>query len=86
MRLRLRIPAFQPLEWLRGQPAKARRVRARLLEATCEIGVLLIAFSPFDAAVVRDREVAGSLLLFLGLGFFLLFGALVIEWRHGDDA
>ena len=48
--------------------------------------MLLIAFSPLDAAVVRDREVARSLLLFLGLGLFLLFGALVVEWRRGDDA
>jgi len=31
---------------------------------------------------------AGAICLpiLLGLGLFLLFGALVIEWRHGDDA
>ena len=71
---------------LRAHPAKARRVRERLLEATREIAVLLIAFAPLDAAVVRDRELARSLLLFLGLGLFLLLAALVIEWRRGDDA
>jgi len=48
-----------------------------------EVGTLLIAFAPLDAALSERREhIAGFLLLFLGLGALLFVGALVLERRR----
>jgi len=44
-----------------------------------EVGTLLIAFAPLDAALSERKEhIAGFLLLFLGLGGLLFVGALVL--------
>jgi hypothetical protein len=56
----------------------------RIEDALREIGTLLIAFAPLDAALTERREhVAVFLLLFLGLGALLFIGALVLERRRG---
>jgi hypothetical protein len=72
------------LNWLRRDPAKTARFGERILEGMREIGVLLFAFAPLDAALQpRDISgVAGFLAVFLGSGALLFFGALVIEWRY----
>ena len=58
----------------------------RIEDAMREIGTLLIAFAPLDAALTERREhVAVFLLLFLGLGALLFIGALVLE-RRGSRA
>lgn len=85
MRLRIRVTALRLLGRLRGQPAKARRIGDRLLEGAREVGVLLIAFAPLDAALAEREEVRRFLLLFLGLGCFLFILALGLEWRRDDD-
>ena len=55
----------------------------RVEDAMREIGTLLIAFAPLDAALSERREhVAVFLLLFLGLGALLFIGALVLERRR----
>ena len=55
----------------------------RIGDAMREIGTLLIAFAPLDAALTERREhVAVFLLLFLGLGALLFIGALVLERRR----
>ena len=70
---------------LHGRRAHARRLGDRVLEGMREVGILLIAFAPLDAAVAVDQKVTRSLLLFLGLGCFLFLSALVIEWRRNHD-
>lgn len=76
------------LGWLTRQPTKARRLRDRVLEGMREVGVLFMAFASLDVALspepIRDSVI--PLLLFLGLGMLLFGGALVFEWRRGDDA
>ncbi len=48
-----------------------------------EVGTLLIAFAPLDAALSERKEhIVGFLLLFLGLGALLFVGALVLERRR----
>jgi hypothetical protein len=55
----------------------------RIEDGMREIGTLLIAFAPLDAALTECREhVAVFLLLFLGLGALLFIGALVLERRR----
>ena len=55
----------------------------RIEDAMREVGTLLIAFAPLDAALSERREhVAVFLLLFLGLGALLFVAALVLERRR----
>lgn len=55
----------------------------RIEDAMREIGTLLIAFAPLDAALSERREhVVVFLLLFLGLGALLFIGALILERRR----
>jgi len=55
----------------------------RVEDAMREVGTLLIAFAPLDAALSERREhVAVFLLLFLGLGALLFVGALVLGRRR----
>jgi len=75
------------LGWLRGRPAKARRLADRILEGMREVGVLCLAFAPLDVALSQSplRKGAAVLLLFVGLGAFLFGGTLVFEWRRDHD-
>ncbi len=51
-----------------------------------EIGTLLIAFAPLDAALSPGpMPTAAFLLLFLGLGLTLFVGALLIEKGRTRD-
>jgi len=72
------------LRWLRRHPAKTARFGERIVEAMREVGVLLIAFTPLDAALQpRDIHPVGVFLaVFLGAGLLLFFGALILEWRY----
>ena len=57
--------------------------RERLEEAAREVGVLLFAFAPLDAALNETREFRGRvMLLFLALGVAFFVGALVAEHRR----
>ena len=51
-----------------------------------EVGVLFLAFAPLDVALSPSPRSAGTLLIFVGIGFFLFATALAVEWRRGDDA
>jgi len=85
MRLRISTMAARLLERIRGRPARMRRLGDRVLEGMREVGVLLIAFAPLDAALVESPKARRSLLLFLSLGCFLFLWALFLEWRRNDD-
>ena len=55
----------------------------RIEDAMREVGTLLIAFAPLDAALSERKEhIVGFLLLFLGLGALLFVGVLVLERRR----
>jgi len=57
-----------------------RSIAERIEDAMREVGTLLIAFAPLDAALSEGRmPTAAFLLLFLGLGLTLFVGALLIE-------
>lgn len=68
-------------------PGKARRVEERVLEGMREVGVLLVAFTPLDAAFSRDslRDSIWALLVFGGFGVMLFAVSLVLEWRSEDE-
>ena len=72
---------------LRAKPRKARQLADRILEGMREIGVLLLVFAPLDVALSRTplRELLGTLLLFVGIGTFLVSAAPAFEWRRDDD-
>lgn len=72
------------LDWLRRDPTKADRLGERVLEAMREVGILLVAFTPLDAALLPHdiRNVGVFLAAFLGSGLLLFFGALILEWRY----
>ena len=62
-------------------------LRARGEDALREIGTLLLAFGPLDAALEYERGTPGTWRA--AIGFFLLgatfFGfGLLLEWRRGD--
>ena len=68
---------------------KAQRLGLRVLEAFREVGVLLMAFGPLEAALNANNKGAahwanraGSLFFAIGLGSFLL--AVYLEWRFVD--
>jgi hypothetical protein len=63
-----------------------KMVRERIEDAMREIGVLLIAFCPLDAALIEnpDRSLR-FLLFFLAAGASLFTGALVLERRRRHD-
>lgn len=63
--------------------SKTKFVRERIEEALREIGVLLLAFTPLDAAVNSAQgHGSGVLLYFFGLGLCLFGGALLLERRR----
>jgi membrane protein implicated in regulation of membrane protease activity len=57
-------------------------IRQRIEEAMREIGVLLIAFGPLDAAFSSEAPAPVWWLLFLFLGLALFVTALLTEWRR----
>ena len=64
-----------------------RRIIRRRLEELCrEVGALLIAFAPLDAALASDQPNRwGWLLLFLSLGAFLTVYAMIEEIRRSRE-
>jgi hypothetical protein len=59
--------------------------RVRIEEAVREIGVLLVALAPLDAAFSPDAHKARSnLLLFITVGVTLFLLALVMERRRSN--
>ena len=60
-----------------------RPVSERIEEAAREVGILLIAFAPMDAAVnAAQGQKTGSLLFFVVAGLCLFSGALLMERRR----
>ena len=57
-------------------------VLERLADAMREVGTLLIAFAPLDAALVERPGRTGLLLLFMIFGVLLFIGSLLIERRR----
>jgi hypothetical protein len=59
---------------------------ARTLEGMREVGVLLIAFAPLEAALSGEPifHHVRFLLVFLGGGFVLFGLSLLLEWRIDD--
>jgi len=69
-----------------ARPPRARGATERVEDAMREIGTLLIAFAPLDAALSPGpMPTAAFLLLFLGLGLTLFVGALLIEKGRTRD-
>ena len=61
-----------------------RTVEERIVEAMREVGVLLVAFAPLDAAFSGGPRALSWLLLFLSFGLLLFVGALVLERKRFD--
>jgi hypothetical protein len=62
-------------------PSETKPVLERIEAAAREIGVLLIAFAPLDAAVnAAQGQKVGSLLYFALLGLCLFTVAMLMEW------
>ena len=70
--------------WLEKNPKKAARLTERIIEGLREVGLLLIAFSPIDAAISKGtlREATEFLVGFLGGGLVLFGLGLFLEWRY----
>ena len=65
---------------------RGRSAVERIEDAMREVGTLLIAFAPLDAALSEGPMPAATfLLLFLGLGLTLFAGALLIERMRTRD-
>jgi hypothetical protein len=56
-----------------------KTAQERLEDAMREVGTLLIAFAPLDAALAEQRGKTGLLLLFMIVGVLLFIGSLLIE-------
>jgi len=61
-----------------------KSARVRIEDAIREIGVLLIALAPLDAAFA-ERGALSKLLIFLLIGGTLFSIALWLERTHADD-
>jgi len=72
--------------WLEKDRKKALRAGARTLEGMREVGVLLIAFAPLEAALSGEPILhhIRFLFVFLGGGFVLFGLSLLLEWRIDD--
>ena len=65
---------------IRRVPTYTKSVRERVEAAAREIGILLIAFAPLDAAAnAAQGQKLGALLYFIALGIGLFSGALLLE-------
>ena len=58
-----------------------KTVQERVEDAMREVGTLLIAFAPLDAALAERPGRTGLLLLFMAFGVLLFIGSLLIERR-----
>jgi len=68
-----------------AEPSQAKSVAERIEDGMREVGTLLIAFAPLDAALSEGHPNGGVflfLLLFLILGALLFVGALLLERRR----
>ncbi len=63
------------------------KTRKRIEDFAREVGTLLVAFAPLDAALGSDRPGKWRLmLLFAGAGLMCVGGALIAEHRRERDA
>ncbi len=62
-----------------------KNVAERVEDAMREVGTLVIAFAPLDAAFAEGAERAGLLLLFAIYGVLLFVGSLWLERRRSRD-
>jgi len=68
-----------------AEPSQVKSVAERIEDGMREVGTLLIAFAPLDAALSEGRANGGVLLfllLLLALGALLFVGALLLERRR----
>ncbi len=72
--------------WLWRDARRSRRLLSRVIEGAREVGVLFITFGPLEAAFSGPlaQHTVRDLLLFVGIGAFLFFGSLALEWRFDD--
>ncbi len=72
-----------------GGEVKRRRgeaaAKGRLEDAIREVGTLLIAFAPLDAALAEGSGIAGKFLSFVIVGVTLFAGSLWLERRRTHD-
>jgi len=70
--------------WLDENPGKVARLGGRIIEGFREVGLLLMAFTPLDAALsnMALRDVTAFLVGFLGIGALLFGLGLFLEWRY----
>ena len=59
-----------------------KTAQERLEDAMREVGTLLIAFAPLDAALAEQRGKTGLLLLFMIVGVLLFLVSVLIERRR----
>jgi hypothetical protein len=63
------------------------KTRKRMEDFAREVGTLLVAFAPLDAALGTDQPGKWRLmLLFAGTGLLCVAGALIAEHRRERDA
>jgi hypothetical protein len=62
--------------------ARGKSPVERVEDALREIGTLLLAFAPLDAALSEGRMPIGFLLLFVGSGLLLFVAALLMERKR----
>jgi hypothetical protein len=69
---------------LTGAPkiAAMKTVQERLEDAMREIGTLLVAFAPLDAALADQPGQGGRLLQFMIFGVLLFAGSVLLERRR----
>lgn len=74
-------------DWIQHNQKKAARLYERIQEALREVGVLLMAFAPLDAALTEDAlRAARVLALFLTGGMILFATALALEWSQENES
>jgi hypothetical protein len=62
-----------------------KAVQERLEDAMREVGTLLVAFAPLDAALAEGGRATRALLFFLLIGMALFAGSLWLERRRKHD-
>ena len=64
------------------QDTAVKTMQERLEDAMREVGTLLIAFAPLDAALTERPGRTGLLLLFMAVGVLLFIVSVLIERRR----